>query len=544
MRYKKSILPNELNDVYHPKTQFSITLPRKKLDLNTFTLYYNGNPAVSEHIITFNTTASIINVPTNVGTTATPINAVDTTQNTITIIGHGITATIAHVIYNRNGHTPINPLVDGNRYILKRVDANTVEVLNPLVSHTYSQTPIGLNSTGGAGTHSFTLMDRYFKTIPRHFPRLSSCILSQVSIAIDNKTVQILNEYNTLQAILNDIQKEYDDIHSTSSDSIQNTVLNGGVLKMSSKILPYSKTSSENNKYFSPNKNSYFISNWLGFLGEGSRYFDATDKEVKITFTLAPPSILYKGLPSDDEYSIPHQYSTTNTTPYSYASDYEIYDVKATIDVLDDIPAIDNFVFKDYNVQQGSYLANNKKCLTSLSIDKPVEYVLGTFKQPNYLTFDTELQLMHCNTNVAKFGEKLKSELTIDDINSSTPKDMAFSYEIAKLQKDPYVLNSSYWFSHSGDGVLFTKFKYNTFDITPQMDLISCYNETKKCFNTDFKRVQSILGFESDFFVNAVRVDDNSSTYKTLEWEVEVDTSKSNTKGGVPMLFCCYQNKL
>ena len=84
----------------------------------------------------------------------------------------------------------------------------------------------------------------------------------------------------------------------------------------------------------------------------------------------------------------------------------------------------------------------------------------------------------------------------------------------------------------------------NNYDLTPKMNLIECYNETKKCFNADFKKASSILSFEADFFANTLRIDDDTYEYKQISWEVEVDDSKSNKKGGQPMLFCCYLNNL
>lgn len=548
MRYKKSILPNEANNVYVPKQQFSITLPRKKLDLSTFTLHYSGNTSCVQHLITFNDTGVRKEVITNIGTAVAPVYSVDTAANvwSITIPAHGLgnADDIAHVIYDANGQTPIAPLVSGNRYILRVVNNDTVRVLNPSVSNAYDTTIIQLSSRG-TGTQYFKKLERKYKSISRNFPRLASCVLTDVSVSIENRQIQHLRQYNTLASILNDIQNEYDDVDSTTPDSIKqikySTTAN---LLMESKILPFTRTSTQLGKYVDSQKQQFFISKWLGFLGESSRFFDATNQEVKITFKLAPPNILYKGLTATDEIVIPHQLSYTDTTPYVYDTDYELYDIKATIDVLDDIPLIDKFVFKDYSVQEGLYVASNKKSLTLLSIDKPVEWVLGTFKQPDYETSDTGLQLMHCNSITAKFGESIKSKLTIDDINALRPKDLAFSYEISKLQKDPYVLNSSLWFSHQGDGIRYTKYRWNGYDLTPNMNMTMCYSETKKCFNTDFKKVPSILSFEADFFANAVRVDDNSTEYKKIEWEVEVDETKPNRKGGQPMLFCCYMNQL
>lgn len=546
MRYKKSILPNELNRVYYPNQSFSITLPRKKLDLNSFTLHYSGNPAVKSHIISFNFTGTVLTVPTVLGTAEAPVPAVNDGENEITIQAHGLGAedTVVDVIYYANNNAVIAPLVDRRRYSLKVVDDDTVQVLNPLSSDEYDDTPINLTSAG-AGTQYFYVLEHNFETIPRHFPRLSSCVLSDVIVSVGNKVVQHLREYNTLAFILNDINKEFDDIDSTTSDSVKSLELaNTGYLDMLSKVLPYTRDIHDLSRYHDRNKQQFFVSKWLGFLGESSRYFDATDKEVKITFRLAPPNILFRGIIPELVDVVEHTYSFADLRKYTFAPDYEIYDIKATVDVLDDIPAIDTFVFRDYTLQQGSYLASNKKCTLSLSLDKPVEWVLGTFKQPDYISSDDSLQLMHCNDQTGKFGEKMKHILTIDDINSRRPKDLAFSYEISRLWKDPYVLNSSLWFSHQGDGILFTKYRWNGYDLTPQMDMTMCYNETKRCFNTDYKRVPSIQSFEADFFANAVRVDDNTNEYKQIEWEVEVNQNASNTKGGYPLLFCCYTNKL
>lgn len=550
MRYKKSILPNELNRVYVPNQQFSITLPRKKLDLSSFTLYYTGITSVAEHIVSHNLIRTL-NFPTQGGTPLT--TRVDVGQNILAITAHNIgdNNTFHNVLYKTNGNPAIPPLVNNTRYLLRVNGANSVQFYPATTGFDYNTAPAAALVLGNTATGDHTieiLTDPIYKSVGRHFPRLSSCVLSDIIISVGNKQIQHIAEYNTLRAILNDIQKETDDVDGTSHDTTQNVILNANsYLASMTKVLPQTRSvGSVLDKYPDENRRSYFVNNFLGFLGESSRYFDATDREVKITFTLAPPNILYKSLPSDDYISFRQSVSQADTsTPYVWNTpDYELYDIKATVDVLDDIPVIDSFVFRDYSLQQGSYLATNKKSLTSLSIDKPVEWVLGTFKQPDYLTSDTNLQLMHCNANTTKFGQKIKSTLTINDINALTPKDLAFSYELSKLQKNPYVLNSSLWFSHQGDGISFCKYRWNNYDLTPQMDMTMCYNETKKCFNTDFKKVPSILSFEADFFANAVRIDDNTNEYKQIEWEVEINQTKPNTKGGLPLLFCCYTNKL
>jgi hypothetical protein len=550
MRFKKNITLNENKDVYQPGTYISFNLPKKKLDLHSLSLNYIANPANAEHIIAFLESSSLdFPTQTNTGTAAAPTmtSVVDDTRNTIEIQAHGYPSTGEIVRYSVDKdasgfkNPPIAPLVDGGIYIVAEEDVDNVTVYNYPTNNT-TPVEITLQQTG-VGTHTFTKLTRSYRTIRRFLPRLSSCIIDELIVKLDNKVVQHLREYNTLAAILNDIQKEYDDIDSTSSDSVQNLFLNAssGFVANNSKIQSVARNNMNTvTKYFNTSAKTYFIDKFLGFLGEGNRYFDATDKDIQIMIKLAPPNILYKGISGFPVYLTQ---TDAADNALAFAPDYELLSISASIDVLDDIPQMSDFVYKDYVYHEGMYLADNKRYTTRVSLEKPVEWVLGTFKRPDYKE-DQELQLMHCNPLVSKFGAMIKDSLTLDDINTQTPNTLTFSYEISKIQKDPYILNSSVYFSHQGDAVKYCRYRYNNTDLTPQLDVISCYRETKKCFNTDFKRVQSIFQFESDFFANAVRVDDTSSTYKTIEWEVDIDSLKSNNKGGYPMLFVCTSGKL
>jgi hypothetical protein len=52
-----------------------------------------------------------------------------------------------------------------------------------------------------------------------------------------------------------------------------------------------------------------------------------------------------------------------------------------------------------------------------------------------------------------------------------------------------------------------------------------------------------LASFEENFFINAVRLDDVSTDFKKIDWEVEIDPTKFNV-GGTPMLFYCFKNKI
>lgn len=423
MRYKKSIQPNEIKSIYSPNSYFTIKLPRGKLDLHSFTLYYDGLPANYAHTAT--------------------------------------------------------------------------------------------------------------RTIKRFFPRLSSCVIDELIIKIDTKVIQYTREYNMLHSILNDIHKDEDDVQGTAFDTVQQHVFNNDyTLSQRFKI---QSVAGNIGKYVGDFKESFFISDWLGFLQEGnSRFFDASNKDIEIMIKLAPANILYRGI----------QTANASTPVTIFQPDYQLSNIYATIDILDEIPQVPSeYVFFDYLYTQGIYSDTTKNSLTSFQINKPVKWVLGTFASELRLT-DSCLQLQHANDDVGIFGEQLLNDITVADYNVLIPKGLLYSYDIARLQKKPYTLNSSVYFDKVGLGISkgYCKYKMNTYDLTPQMNILSCYNETKKCFDSKYKRVLSLQQFESDFFVNAILLDDNSEELKNIEWEVHSTTT--NNLGGTPMLFCCFVNKV
>ena len=535
MRFKKSITVNEIKNEYQPETYISFNLPKKKLDLSTFTMYFTANCANAAHTIGFNTVGVLDFDATLVDTAISGATAA-----TIEIPGHGFTNSSQDVIYRVGaGNTKITPLTNGKRYRIMRVDGNRIRISEVDNSTSATNTRIQLTAAG-TGLQSFELVNRTYKTVGRFLPNPHS-VVEELVIKVNNEVKQHIKHYNTIHSILNGIKREYDEVDSTSNDTVQQLYLNDKFVANKSKIQAIVRVNNTDFPvYNDANTQSYYINRFLGFLGEGSRYFDATDKDIQITIKLANPAIQYKGVDGNSVLSVVQVSGGIEMQNPPY---YVLKNVWCTVDVLDEMPQISEYVYKDYIFHEGHYLESNKKFLTRVSVDKPVEWLLGTFKHPNYKS-DQELQLMHCHADTAKFGKLLKDDLAITDINTQTPNTLAYSYEISKLQKDPYILNNSIYFSHQGDGISYCKYRWNNYELTPQMDLITCYNETKKCFDSDFKRVTSIFNFESDFFVNAVRVDDTSNQYKTIEWEVEVDTFKTNKKGGFPMLFVCTTNKI
>lgn len=443
----------------------------------------------------------------------------------------------------------------------KRIDLNELKAEyqpNSHISFNLPRAKIDLHSlslyyTGNAANYANSRLGTNFRSIRRFFPRLSASIIQELTVKINkNNVVQHIEEYNMLFNILNDIHKEYDSIDSTSADTVQEfnvlseNILSGttivnrkGDIYNISKLNAINREAGENVKYRSASKKTFFIDSWLGFLGENnSRYLDCTNMDVQIIIKLAPPNILYRGFNSIDNTA-----DANYTFTSQFDTDYVLTDIHATIDVLDDIPTTGDFMYKDYQYVQGTYQDSNKKSITSFKTNKPIEWVLSTFANKDRLK-DTELQLMHANTDTVKFGALMKNSLAnIADYNNKVPHALLYSYEVAKFQKDPYVLNSSIYMDRTGRGIQYCQYRLNSY-LTPRQDVIACYNETKKCFNSEYKKVQSIYSFEENFFVNAIRLDDNSDELKSIDWVVEMDPQKNNNAGGTPMLFYSFMNKL
>jgi hypothetical protein len=525
MRFKKSCQPNEIKNEYQPDTTFSITLPRGIIDLHTFTLYYKANPANYKHIETVDTTTNMTFLSDAVDPTAGIEN--------ITKPFHGYDDD-TEVIYIRGASASIG-LTNNTTYYIVNTTRDEFQLADGLGNL--------MNLTAGTAgqIHTLKFVNRSYRTIRRFLPRLSSSIISDLIIKINNQEIQNTREYNMLFAILNDLTKEYDDIDSTSPDTVQEHLYTAsGSIGNISKIQAVSRNAANTDKYFPSNKVSYFIDKWAGFLNEGNRYFDAREKDVKIIFRLAPANILYRGINSLDT---PGADIVVNDIT-EYPPDYVISDIRASVDLLDDMPDMPQFIYNDYQYVQGNYLPNNKVSTTSFETNKPVNWVLGTFTHPDRLK-DQELILQHCHNNTTRYGTQVKNSLTLAEINSKSQNSTLYSYELAKTHKEAYLLNSSGYFLRSGDGILSTKYKLNNYELSPDTDILSCYSESKKLFNTPYKKVQNMYSFESEFFCNAIAIDDNSEdSYKRIDWEVNVDPSKTNRLGGYPMLFYSFKNKL
>lgn len=350
-------------------------------------------------------------------------------------------------------------------------------------------------------------------------PKLSSSIIQTLRVKIDNVVVQEIDEYGLIYNILHNYKNEDNELEGDSSENYH-FLNNNGYLE--------GKTYDKNN-VDSPVTFKKFIKNFLGFLNEGDRYFDARKQTLSLEIVFYPSSCLYTTFYSGST-------SVVNTTK---SPDFTISNVYGTICIVDNVSyeLNENFSFKDYRHRNGLICQNSKTSQTMIKTKNKLLWMLGTFSPTNRETIQN-LQLQHVNENTTNFGEKISdSTTTTSFINAKN-----YTYKQALDSKKPNVLNNSIFYKRDGRGIKSCQFSVNGYDITPPMSVPECYNETRRTLNTDLKRIKTIQSFEADFFSNLVDYEDNDDGYKQIDWKVVSD--ETIQYGGIPHIFICFKNKI
>lgn len=380
--------------------------------------------------------------------------------------------------------------------------------------------------------HSFTLYYDYqyncqnpgvdgtieFNNLWRSLPSLSSCVIDELRIIIDGKTVSEIQEYAFLDSILHDIHNDNNVYNNTTNSStgyrIKSDPTNNAVLSVKKSIVTQGNYLIDTQKppregYGRPDNEKCSVNKWLGFLGQGNRYFDARNRTVEIKIKLSPVNILY------NSEIIAASAASSNTTNLD---DYILENIYATVKICDNDPEKlgDDFNFIDYKLQKGSRCGNNKKTTVSTRLKNPVFWAAGTFISDERLPI--------------KGAEIQRSSIT-----SHVTED------ITKFNK--YLLDNSIYFDRTGRGIQTTSFEINNYPITPLMNNLMALSETKSVFDSPYNRAISPAHFQHNFYLNAVDVDMADEELKVINWNVNID-EKYEDSMGTPFLYICYKNKV
>lgn len=371
--------------------------------------------------------------------------------------------------------------------------------------------------------HSFTLYYDYqydcqnlgvdgtagYNNLWRSLPSLSSCIVDELRIIIDGKEVSYIQEYAYLDSLLHDINNDNCVYNNTTNSSTGYRIESTTTTDTLTLVKRTNVTGGSILAAGRPNNENCSINKWLGFLGQGNRYFDARNKKVEIKIKLSPVHILYNAK------SIGSSVASGNT---SDLNNYVIQNIYATIKICDYDPEKlgDQFDFVDYKLQKGARCVKNKKTTVSTRLKNPVFWAAGTFISHNRTPIKgAELQRSNIDWHV------------LEDVN----------------QFSQYLLDSSVYFDRKGRGIQTTSFDVNNYPITPLMNNLMALQETKNVFNSPYNRAISPAHFQHNFYVNAVDIDMADDELKVINWNVNIDEKYVNSMG-TPFLYVCYKNKV
>lgn len=380
--------------------------------------------------------------------------------------------------------------------------------------------------------------------LKRFMPRLSSSIIDTLTIKRNGTVVQEIKDYNIIFNILNDGLKEEDDLDGDKIDTLNYTKI--GKDNKPIKVCDFANTTAP--EAISPLTYRYFISNFLGLIGEGSSsLIDAGKNEIMISIKLAPKYITYRGI---DIHDIDHTV-IRNIADRSHEIDYQykISNVFGNIDVLPqatNVPTVINF--KHYNTVKATHTITKDTQLNYKHKGK-LDYILSTFVVGG--NHDTGLQLQQCNKDASIFGVPFKKNY--GDLRAFVRTPVTSQHVSSKMIKDLTTennLDNSLYFARQAINVRSSQYTLNGQALTPRMDMSQMYAQAKEFFNNKMDRVRSLSSFESEFFVfPAVISQDDDNYVSEIEWKCfegnnrEYALSYENKGKVYPIMFlCCYKN--
>jgi hypothetical protein len=207
--------------------------------------------------------------------------------------------------------------------------------------------------------------------------------------------------------------------------------------------------------------------------------------------------------------------------------------------------------FPNYSVYTGNpVLATNKNCTTSFSIStKSLDYVIGTFRLPNYDQEGPVLNTRLSSVNTLEYGA---------------------TYGTADSQIDAglrRVYNQSKYFAHNGDSIKTTQWKigntpYEAQDLKEQFNsLLQHFNIHQDTLSGMYPGINSIGAFREHSYASIVSLNipgesemytvsglDTEQTPATVEWKVvsEAFTANNITTADncTPYLIAAYNSHL
>jgi hypothetical protein len=331
-------------------------------------------------------------------------------------------------------------------------------------------------------------------------------------------------------------------------------------------------------------RQEYCVRSWLSLLG-GNASTNVVETQtlgiVTIELVLAPASMLILGSTATGytadlagATSLPYRQqvgrNTVGATAFRTAAldpetnDYSLSDLQFRIvrylmprEFYDSIAntlgngGVYKLWFPNYSVYTGNpVLATNKNSVTSFSIStKSLDYVIGTFRIPNYDQPNEVLNTLKSKPESLEVGETLAT---------------AESQISAGLRR---VYNQSRYFAHNGDSIKTTQWKigntpYEAQDLKEQFNsLMQHFNIHQDTLSGMYPGINSLGAFREHSYASIVSLNipgesemytvsglDTEQTPATVEWkvvgEVYTDTDITPASNCTPYLIAAYNSHL
>jgi hypothetical protein len=424
----------------------------------------------------------------------------------------------------------------------------------------------------------------------RFFPRNSASVIQSMQIKINGGIKVDIPDYNFVYNMLHDYTQGADALkrrcvggENADPSNKQYIVGNDIIERRGYSMVKYDPNDDSNNDVLR-DRQEYCVRSWLSLLG-GNASTNVVETQtlgiVTIELVLAPASILMQGTRNEgtaivtvnQALTFRNEVNRANITgdtaavaaaiPAETAS-YTLSDLQFRIvrylmprEFYDSIAntlgngGVYKLWFPNYSVYTGNpVLATNKNCTTSFSIStKSLDYVIGTFRIPNYDQEGPVLNTRLSSVNTLEYGA---------------------TYGTADSQIDAglrRVYNQSKYFAHNGDSIKTTQWKigntpYEAQDLKEQFNsLLQHFNIHQDTLSGMYPGINSIGAFREHSYASIVSLNipgesemytvsglDTEQTPATVEWKVVSEAFPANdittANNCTPYLIAAYNSHL
>jgi len=434
----------------------------------------------------------------------------------------------------------------------------------------------------------------------RFFPRNSASVIQKFTVKVNGGIKVDIPDYNFVYNMLHDYTQGADALKrrqtggENSDPSNKLYITDGDIIERRGySLAPFNPAlTGANDNMLARDKGRYCVRSWLSLFG-GNASTQVVDTQMLGTVTveiqLAPASILMLGAeqeaagltianntPSKNEVGravLGADIGQRGAALAAETQDYTLTNLEFRCVRYHMGPEFDmaeanllqnghkyKLYFPNYTVQSGRPVpANNKATTERFSIStQSLDYVIGTFRLPNYDTIGQPLNTIFSSQNSLQEGlTNATAEEQID----------------AGLRR---VYNQSRYFAHNGDSIVTTKWRIGNNSFEPQ-NLNEQYNSLLQHFNIHqdtisgmYPGINSIGAFREHSYASICSLNfpekgetftvsglDTERTPASIEWIVTSSTFTPTANGGLtgdylltngdnclPYLICAYSSYL